>query len=252
MNVPGSVYKWNGTCVNAGSVTTFGRQTVASENRITVVSDDIDLQQAALLGCAVPTGVGAVFNTARPKPGQSIAVFGTGGIGICAINAADVAGCAPIIAVDILDSKLQTAIQIGATHTVNASKTDPVEQVKRICPGGVDFTIEAAGVPSVMVQALQSVRNQGGIAVIVGNAHHGQSLTIDPCQLNNGKQLRGTWGGDSQPDEDFPRYAKLIIAGKLNVRPLLSRSYTLDNINDAIDDLEAGLVVRPLIDLTKG
>jgi len=251
-NVPGTVYKWNDRNVNAGAVTTFSRHSVVSENRLTLAADGISLQQAALLGCAVPTGAGAVFNTANPKPGQSIAIFGAGGIGLCAVNAAAIAGCVPIIAVDILDAKLKLAEQMGATVLINSSNKNAVQEINRICPGGVDFAVEATGDTGVMVQAMQSVRNQGGAAVVIGNAKFSQMLTIDPREFNNGKQLRGTWGGDTQPDTDFPRYAKLITAGKLNLAPLISKSYLLSDINQAIDDLEAGKAARPIIDLTQG
>ena len=248
-DVPGTVYRWGDRTVNAGGITTFSRYSVISENRLTVMPEDISMRDAAMLGCAVPTGLGAVFNTAQPKPGQSMAIFGSGGIGLCAVAGAAIAGCTPIIAVDILRDKLKLAEQMGATHLVHAAEVDPVEEVKRICPGGVDFAIEASGRPEVMLQALYSVRNQGGVAVVVGNARHGERVELDPRQLNMGKQLRGTWGGDNRPDRDFPRYCKLLSSGKLNLEPLLSKTYTLDEINEAIDDLEAGKVVRPLIDM---
>lgn len=248
-DVPGTVYKWDGRDVNAGAITTFSHYSVISENRLTVIPDSLSMQEAALLGCAIPTGVGVVFNVARPDPGQSIAIFGTGGVGLCAVSGATIAGCVPIIAVDILDDKLELAKEMGATHCINAAKTDPVEEIKRLCPTGTDFAIEASGRPDVMLQALYSVRNQGGAAVIVGNARHGERIRLDPFQLNLGKRLLGTWGGDSQPDKDYPRYAKLLSAGKLNIQPLMSRTYTLSEINDAIDDLEAGRVARPIIDM---
>ena len=249
-NVAGTVYRWGDRKVNAGGITTFSRYSVISENRLTVIPEDIPLRDAALLGCAVPTGVGVVFNTAQPKPGQSIAVFGTGGIGLCAVAGAAIAGCTPIIAVDIRPDKLKLARQMGATHRVHAAEVDSVEEVHRVCPGGVDFAIEASGRPEVMLQALYSVRNQGGAAVIVGNARHGERVALDPKQLNLGKQLRGTWGGDNWPDRDFPRYCKLLRAGKLNLEPLLSKTYRLSEVNKAIDELEAGMVARPLIDMT--
>ena len=248
-DVPGTVYQWGTRNVNAGGITTFSRHSVISENRLTVVPEDISMRDAAMLGCAVPTGLGAVFNTAQPRPGQSMAIFGTGGIGLCAVAGAAIAGCTPITAVDIRQDKLKLAGQMGATHCVHAAEVDPVEEVKRICPGGVDFAIEASGRPEVMLQALYSVRNQGGVAVVVGNARHGERVELDPKQLNLGKQLRGTWGGDNCPDRDFPRYCKLLSFGKLNIEPLLSKTYSLSEINDAIDDLEAGKVARPLIDL---
>ncbi|RLB83499.1 MAG: alcohol dehydrogenase [Deltaproteobacteria bacterium] len=248
-NVPRTVYQWGSRTVNAGGITTFGRHSVISENRLTVIPGDISMREAAFLGCAVPTGVGVVFNTAQPRSGQSIAIFGTGGIGLCAVAGATIAGCTPIIAVDIQYNKLMLARQMGATHCIHAAEVDPVEKVKQVCPNGVDFAIEASGRPEVMLQALYSVRDQGGVAVVVGNARHGEQVELDPKQLNLGKQLRGTWGGDNSPDRDFPRYCRLLSSGKLNLDPLLSKIYRLSEINDAIDDLEAGQVVRPLIDM---
>src|SRR5690606_33723173 len=118
-DVPGSVYDWSGRSVNAGAVTTFQRLSVVSENRLTVIPEGLPVRDAALLGCAVPTGVGAVVNTVRAEQGQSIAVFGAGGVGLCAIAGAAAVGCNPIIAIDILDDKLATARQVGATHTLN-------------------------------------------------------------------------------------------------------------------------------------
>jgi S-(hydroxymethyl)glutathione dehydrogenase/alcohol dehydrogenase len=251
-DVPGTVYGWNGRKVNAGGITTFGRHAVISENRLTALSGGLSMRHAALLGCAVPTGVGVVFNTAQPRPGQSLAVFGTGGVGLCAVAGAAVAGCTPVIAIDLRPDKLELARQVGATHTICAADTDPVAELMRLCPGGVDFAVEATGRPPVMRQALASVRSQGGTAVIVGNARHGERLELDPQQLNQGKRLLGTWGGDNWPDRDYPRYGKLLAAQKLNLDPLLSRTYALGEINDALLDLEQGGAARPLIDMTRG
>jgi S-(hydroxymethyl)glutathione dehydrogenase/alcohol dehydrogenase len=208
------------------------------------------MQLAALVGCAVPTGAGVVFNTARPRPGQSIAVFGVGGIGSCAVAAAALCGCHPVIAVDVNADKLALAQTLGATHCVNPKRGDPVQEIHTLCQGGTDFAIEATGNPAVMLQSLACVRPQGGAAVIVGNARHGQMLEIDPRELNQGKRLLGTWGGDNVPDRDYPRYGKLIREGKLNVEPLLGRTYGLHDINAALYDLEHGLCARPLIDMS--
>jgi S-(hydroxymethyl)glutathione dehydrogenase/alcohol dehydrogenase len=249
-DVPGTVYGWQGRSVNAGGITTFSRHAILSENRLTPLPAGVSMRQAALLGCAVPTGVGVVFNTAQPRPGQSLAVFGTGGVGLCAVAGAAMAGCCPVIAIDVRREKLALAEQVGATHRVNAAEADPVQEIQRLCPGGLDFAIEATGRPAVMQQALRSVRSQGGAAVVVGNARHGERLEIDPQQLNQGKRLLGTWGGDSQPDRDYPRYGRLIAAGRLSVEPLLSRTYRLSQISDALQDLERGEVARPLIDMS--
>lgn len=252
MNVPGTVYDWDGQSVNAGGVTTFSRHAIVSENRLSPIGAEFPLQQAAMLGCAVPTGLGSVFNTARPQPGQSMVIFGAGGIGQCAIAGAAIAGCTPIIAVDVLPDKLDLARKMGATHVINASEGDPVAQIREITAGGADFAIEASGRPSVMAQALESVRQQGGAAVIVGNAHHGEHIELDPGLLNAGKQLRGTWGGDSDPDRDYPRYAKLIEAGRLELAPLMSGGYRLEDVNRALDDLEAGRAARPILAMMGG
>ena len=248
-DVPGTVYSWSGRAVNAGGITTFGRHAIISENRLTPLPESIAARDAALLGCAVPTGVGAVLNTAQPRPGQSIALFGVGGVGLCAVAGAAIAGCTPIIAVDVLPEKLELARQAGASHTVLAGASDVVQEIKALCPQGVDFAIEATGRPAVMAQALAVVRSQGGAAVVIGNARHGERLDLDPRELNQGKRLLGTWGGDNWPDRDYPRYCRLLDAGKLNLEPLRSRPYALSQINQALDDLEAGRTPRPLIDM---
>lgn len=250
-DVPGTVYDWNGRKVNAGGVTTFARHAVVAENRLTAVHEAFPLREAALLGCAVPTGLGAVFNTAAPRPGQSLAVFGTGGIGLCAVAAARITGCTPIIAVDVSSARLDVARRMGATHTIDASQGDPVAALLKLTPGGADFAVEASGRPEVMNQALLSVRNQGGVAVLVGNAPHAKMLALDPKQFNLGKRLLGTWGGDNVADRDFPRYCKLVEAGMLSLDPLLDRTYRLEEVNRALDDLEARTVARPLIDMSE-
>jgi S-(hydroxymethyl)glutathione dehydrogenase / alcohol dehydrogenase len=249
-DIPGTVYGWNGRNVNSGAITTFSKYSVISENRLTVLPQDFSMRSAVLLGCAIPTGVGTVFNTTQPRPGQSLVVFGAGGVGLCAIAGAAISGCVPVIAVDILPEKLELARMMGATHVVNSKETSAVDEILRICPGGADFAIEVTGWPAVMQQAVLAVRNQGGVAVVIGNARFGEKLEIDPKQFNLGKQMRGTWGGDNWPDRDYPRYCKLMAAKRINVEPLLSRSYKLTEINQALDDLEQGKAARPLIDMS--
>ena len=248
-DVPGTVYGWNGRAVNAGGITTFATHSVISENRLTPVPEGMSLRLAALVGCAVPTGAGVVFNTARPQPGQSAVVFGVGGIGSCAVAAAALAGCTPVIAVDINVDKLALARRLGATHAIDSKKSDAVSEVLKLCTGGADFAVEATGLPAVMRQALACVRHQGGAAVVVGNARFGSTLEIDPRELNMGKRLLGTWGGDNVPDRDFPRYCKLLTAGRLDLEPLLSGGYGLADVNRALDDLEHGRAARPILDI---
>ena len=264
-DVPGTTYTlrnpgsgWDGSdssssesssSVNAGAITTFSDYSVVSENRLTVVSDSVEPELVTLLGCTIPTGVGAVLNTARPRPGQSLAVFGVGGIGLYAINGAKIANCTPIIAVDILQDKLKLAKTMGADHCIDATKVNPVWAIQNICSGGVDFAIESSGQPEAMMQALSSVRDRGGTAVVVGNARDGECIYVDPHQLNQGKRLLGTWGGDNWPDQDYPRYIRLFDAGVLKVNLLMLKTYLLGKINEAMDDLEKGRTIRPLIDM---
>lgn len=246
-DIPGSVYRWQDRDVNAGAITTFSRHSVISENRLTVLPEEVGLREACLLGCAVPTGVGAVLNTAAPKPGQSIVIFGAGGIGLSATAGAAISGCTPIVLVDVRKTPLDQAKLMGATHFINASQADAAAEIQRLIPGGADFAVEATGRPPVMAQSLECVRPQGGVAVIIGNAHYGENVDLDPRQFNLGKQLKGTWGGDNQPDTDYPRYCRLISSGRLDVGPLLSNPYPLTEINRALDDLESGKVTRPII-----
>lgn len=249
-DVPSTQYDWDGRTVNSGAITTFSRYSVISENRLTAVTGDISLKHAALVGCALPTGLGAVFKVAAPRPGDSLAVFGVGGVGLSALMAAAVCGCTPIVAVDVVPEKLALARRLGATHVIDPRESDAPAAIQEITNGGVSCAVEASGVPAVMSDALRSVRPRGGRAVVIGNARHGQRLEIDPQQLNLGKRLLGTWGGDADPDTDFPRYCRLIAAGKLNVESLIPSLYQLENIGAAMEDLESGKAVRPMIDLS--
>ncbi|MBI3508845.1 MAG: zinc-binding dehydrogenase [Chlamydiia bacterium] len=247
-NIAGSIFDWKGQKVNAGAITTFSKYSIISENRLTPIRNDFPMKEAALLGCAIPTGLGVVFNTAKPRAGESLAVFGCGGIGLCAIKGAAIAGCVPIIAVDIQASKLESAKQMGATHVIDASKEDPIQAIQKIGP--LDYAIEASGHPAVMNQALKSVRSQGGTAVIIGNAKQEHFWSLDPKELNQGKRILGTWGGDNHPDVHYPRYCNLIHYGQLNVKPLIGKSYSLSQIEQALSDLEQGHTLRPIIDMS--
>jgi S-(hydroxymethyl)glutathione dehydrogenase/alcohol dehydrogenase len=252
MDVPGTQYTWNGKTVNAGGVTTFSRHAVVSENRLTPLQEDIPMTEAALLGCAVPTGVGSVINVAETKPGQSVAVFGLGGIGLSAIAGAALAGAKPIIGIDLRPEKFDVATKMGMTQALDAGKVDVAAALKAACPAGLDVAIEATGTAKAMRQAFTSVRSQGGRAVIVGNARHGEMLELDPREFNQGKRLLGTWGGDTVPPRDLPKYVRMIREGKLKVAPLLSDAFSLARINEALDSLESGKTLRPLVDPSLG
>ena len=248
-DVPGSVYRWEGRAVNAGGVTTFARHAVVSENRATRLPAGLALRHAALLGCAVPTGFGAVFHAAGARPGQSLAVFGVGGVGSCAVAAAALLGCDPLVAADVDPGKLARAALLGATHRLPWGEGAACDALRALCPAGLDLAIEASGAPEAMRAALACVRPRGGTAVVVGNARAGEHLELDPRELNQGKRLVGTWGGDSDPDRDFPRYARLLLRGRPDPERLLSPPYRLEEVNRALDDLAAGRALRPLLEL---
>lgn len=247
MNVASSQYNWKGNIVNAGAITTLSHMAIISENRLFKIADTFPMKEAALIGCAIPTGFGAIFNTARPSPGESLAVFGCGGIGLCSIIAASIMGCSPIIAIDVDETKLDVARELGASYTINAASENVTESLKSI--GALDYAIEASGVPSVMNLALENVRHQGGTVVVIGNAHHGDMLSINPRELNMGKKLLGTWGGESIPDEHFPRYSRLIAHKAKHFAKLTEQVFPLEQINEALTLFHNKKVVRPIIEM---
>jgi S-(hydroxymethyl)glutathione dehydrogenase / alcohol dehydrogenase len=246
----GAVYDWNGRKVNAGGVTTFQRHAVVSENRLTHLPEGMPMDVAVLLGCAAPTGMGAVYNVLKVQPGDAVAVFGTGGIGLNALIAAHLAGAMPVIGIDPNPTRCALARIYGATHVIDASAADVITEIRKITPQGVDLAVESSGVPAVMEQAVNATRPQGGRAVVIGNARHGAALTLDPGVFNQGKSLLGTWGGDSVPDRDYARYGRLLASGRFPVRDLLSKPYSLAQADQALADLAAGKVGRPLIDMS--
>jgi len=247
LNVPGTQYGWGSRTVNAGAVTTFSHHAIVSENRLVPVPDEFPLDEAALFGCALPTGMGAVLNSAQASKDKGVVVFGNGGVGLAAIAAARLCGCSPIVGVDPVIERRELALAMGATEVLDPNACDISDECKKLFNGALDIAIEATGRPSVMRQALAVVRPRGGIAVVLGNARNGEVVTIDPRELNAGKQFRGSWGGDCHPDRDVPRFGRLLAAGSLSLKPLLATSFPLNQINDALGALESGKVGRPLI-----
>ncbi len=247
-DVPSCSYRKGDVLINSGAITTFNEYSIISENRITPITKEMSFDKAALLGCAIPTGVGSVLNTAKVRPGSSIAIFGVGGIGLCAVLAADLMNCSKIIAIDIYNHKLQLAEELGATHVINANKDDPVSTIMDLTADiGVDYAIEAAGTKETMEKAFLSVRYNGGLLVIAGNLAQKQYISIDPFDLIKGKRIVGTWGGETRPERDIPFYVNTYLSGKLKLEKLITHRYKLDDINKAFEDLENGKVGRALI-----
>ena len=248
-DIPSSVYEGEFGKVNAGAITTFMDFAVISENRLISIKKEMPLREAALLGCAIPTGAGIVLNSIKLRPGDSIAIFGVGGIGASAVIAADIMGAEKIIAIDIFDHKLEHALSIGATHTINAKKQNCISEIYQITDGkGVDYAIESAGKRETMELAFRSVRDMGGRCVLAGNLPVGEQISIDPFGLIKGKQIIGTWGGETQPDRDIPLYVDLYLKGRLKLKNLITHCYSLNEINTGIEDLKSGKVGRALID----
>lgn len=249
-DVPATQYQRpNGAVVNSGAISTFMEYSIISENRLVPIPREMPLKEAALLGCAIPTGAGIVMNTARVQRGNSVAVFGVGGIGLSALLAAKIMGAAVIIAVDIREQKLIQAKEIGATHIINASCQDALDAIQTITHGrGVDFAIEAAGQRETMETAFKSVKDKGGLCILAGNLPAGQQISIDPFELIKGKRIIGTWGGETDPDRDIPNYVGHFLSDRLNLSLLISDIYHLDKINDSINYLATGRVNRALIE----
>ncbi len=246
-----TVYTDNfGKSVNSGAISTFLTLAIIAENRVVKIPDSLSLKDAALLGCAIPTGAGIVINTARISKGNSVAIFGMGGIGFSVLLAAKIKEASTIIAVDISDEKLKKAELLGATHTLNVKNGSLIEGIKNITDGiGVDYAIESAGKKESMECAFKSVRDKGGLCVIAGNLSFGETMQIDPFDLIKGKRIIGTWGGETQPDRDIPIYADWVISGKLNLENLIWRVYELKDINDAVNCFEEGAIGRVLINM---
>ncbi|MBI4283915.1 MAG: zinc-binding dehydrogenase [Chloroflexi bacterium] len=250
MGVPSTTYHKGKEIVNAGAITTFGEYSVISENRVTPITEEMPLDKAALLGCALPTGGGIVLNQLKPAPGSSLAVIGVGGLGLSSILLADLMNCAPIIAIDINDDKLQLARRLGATETINSATTDFVSAILDITHGkGVDYAIETAGLTETIEKSFASVKWDiwdGGLLVIAGNPPHDARIAIDPFLLK-GKRLTGSWGGQSRPERDIPLYVDLYLAGKLKLDELITDRFKFAEINRAFQAMDKGKLVGKAI-----
>jgi S-(hydroxymethyl)glutathione dehydrogenase / alcohol dehydrogenase len=226
----------------------FAEYTVVHESGAVKVAKDLPLDRVALVSCGVSTGVGAVVNTARVRPGQTVAVVGTGGVGLNVIQGARLVRAATIIAVDRFDHKLDLAADFGATHLVNAEKDDPVKRVKEIVKGGVDFAFEAIGLSTTIEQIWNMIR-PGGMAVVVGVPAVNSTVTLAAPRFTDERTIRGSFFGSIQPSVDIPRYLDLYRQGQLKLDELITRHYPLDQVNEAFAALERGEVARSVLDV---
>jgi S-(hydroxymethyl)glutathione dehydrogenase/alcohol dehydrogenase len=243
----------NQTGTNVGQfcfVSTFSEHTVVPDISLVPISQHYPLNRAVLVGCGVLTGVGSVIHRARVTPGSTVVVVGVGGIGTNIVQGAALAGARMIIAVDIHAFKLEKALQLGATHTINSRTTDPLKEIREFTEGaGVDYAFDAIALPETTAQAYKAIA-KNGVLVIVGLAPATQlSLPIAPLNLVlTQKTVMGVLYGDARPRNDIPTMLKLYETGKLKLDELVTRTYTLDQINEAYADMLAGKIIRGVIE----
>lgn len=233
------------------AIGTFSTETIVPADIAIPIDREIPFAQASLVGCGVMTGVGAALNTAKVQAGKSVAVFGCGGVGLNVIQGAAIAGAEPIIAIDILDNKLEMGAQFGATHTVNSAQVDAVEAIRELTGGkGAHYAFEAIGLaPEPFKQAILCTRRRG-VTVFVGHAPDNTPLDLDAKILGPEKMVIGSLYGSCNPRIDFPRMFSLYKAGKLQLDELVTRVYPLEQVNEAFDALGRGEVARSVLDLS--
>ena len=228
------------------SLSSFAEQMLVHEHALVKVRPDMPLDRAALIGCAVTTGFGAVTNTAKVEVGATVAVSGCGGVGLSAINGAAIAGAGRIIAIDVLETKLATARRFGATDTVNAAQVDAVEAVKELTGGGVEYSFEALGRKQTCEQAFRMLA-RSGTATVIGMVPEGQMIEVHGADLIDDRRLQGSNMGSNHFRVDMPRYVEFYLAGKLKLDEMISRRVGLGDINEAFAEMKTGAVARSVV-----
>jgi S-(hydroxymethyl)glutathione dehydrogenase / alcohol dehydrogenase len=229
-------------------VGSFAEYVNVNASNLVKVPDEVPIESAALLACGVTTGLGAVTRTADVKPGSYVAVIGTGGVGMNVVQGAALAGAARVIAVDVVERKLEIAQQFGATHLINATEEDPVQSIKELTHGrGADYVFEVIGRADTIKQAYDAARN-GGMAVVVGLGAADETVSFNLGELmRTGKAIQGCFYGSVRPHTDVPRYIDLYLNGKIKIDQLISRRFRLDQVNEAFEAMKAGEVARGVI-----
>jgi aryl-alcohol dehydrogenase len=224
----------------------FGNFTIANERYAVKVRNDAPLEILGVLACGGQTGSGAVLNVMRPAPGDSFAVFGVGAVGLSGLMAARIAGCDPIIAIDVHEHRLDLAREFGATHTINHSgRSDVVAEIRKIKGLGVRFSLETSALPAVFREAVEALM-PAGTCVLLGSARAGTEVSFETPFLQNGRMVRGVIQGDSVPQEFIPHLADYIVAGRFPVERMIT-FYDLADINRAADESSKGKTIKPVI-----
>jgi S-(hydroxymethyl)glutathione dehydrogenase/alcohol dehydrogenase len=228
------------------NLSSFAELMLIHEHALVKVREDMPFDRAALIGCSTTTGVGAVFHTAGVEPGSSVAVIGCGGVGLAAINGAAIAGAVQIIAVDMVDSKLELAKALGATHTINAGSGNAVGEVIEITKGGCDYTFEAIGLKATAEQAFQML-GAGGTATIIGMIPVGTMVELHGVDFLSEKKIQGSNMGSNRFRVDMPRFVDFYLSGKLHLDEMISKHIKLKDVNDALEALKTGKEARHII-----
>lgn len=236
----------NGSMHQFLNLSAFAEKMLVHEHALVAIRPDMPLDRAALIGCAVMTGFGAVAHTAAVRPGETVAVIGCGGVGLAAINAAALAGAGRIIAIDRLPNKLELARGFGATDTIDASATDPVEAVRTLTHGGVHHALEAIGLKATVEQAFAMVR-RGGAATVIGMLPPGVKIELKGTDFLAEKRIQGSMMGSNRFPIDMPRLVDFYLSGRLELDAMISQRLPLEGINDAFAALRKGEVARSVI-----
>lgn len=226
-----------------GSFATYA--VVAARNAVKV-DPEVDIKYLCSLGCGVQTGSGAVLNRLKPEKGSSIVIFGCGGVGIAAIMGAAIAGCEKIIAVDVVDSRLQMALDCGATHVVNGKTEDTVARIREITSGGANYSVECSGIPALTLQALDCLATEGTCCVNSVTGDKSIELFIEPMLMNTSRTLCGLTEGGSNPQVFIPQLVEYYKQGKLPVDKLVA-FYPFEEIDKAFEDSHSGKVIKPIL-----
>ena len=239
---------WNGkSIINSGKITTFSNYSVVSENRIIKKPKMLNMKEAVLFGCAIPTGFGMVINQVKPKKHMSVLVIGLGGIGISALLALKCINHKHVIVADISQSKLNLAKKLGFNNCVNTNKKDLKKFILTNYSCGIDICIESAGSVKTIELGFELIDSKCGKIYFASHPPDNEYIKILPHDLIKGKKIYGSWGGESHPDRDIPKFAKLIKQSKIPLEHLVPKTYKLKDINRAIKDLKKGNIFRPII-----
>ena len=228
------------------NLSSFAEHMLAGQNALVKVRPEMPLEQASLLGCGVMTGLGAVFNTARVRPGATVAVVGAGGVGLACIQGARIAGAGRVIAVDRYASKLATAKELGASDVIDASQLDPVDAVRELTGGGVEHAFEAIGLPATIEQCIAMLAGDG-TATIVGMMPGDAEIRVTGADFMAAKHIQSSIMGSNRFRVDIPRYVDLYLDGRLKLDQMVSARRPIEEINQAFDDMKAGSVARSVI-----